>query len=256
MEKRLKAELNKPSIGKNNNENNSLSDEDFHEEEIDEVNECCSNNYSPRKKNFTLRMKTSNDDLTTIANTPTALVQDTNEDSENPKKGTKLRKRAKVCKRGSMTDIDFFNRKTTMQEIKDSTRKIVAFTLKNLDKEKPIQHFKNEHYVFEDKEKEFEFYYDVKESLGEGTSSFVKKCVNKETGQTFAVKVFRAYDDEYVNFAKNEFNNMKSVDSDSVAKVYEMFYDQNNFKIYTVMEYCPGVTLMRLIRDNGAFPGK
>lgn len=255
MEKRLKADLSKPSVEKSKDENNSLSDEDFHEEEIDEVNECCSN-YSPRKKHFNMRLKTSNDDLTTIANTPTALAQDTNEDSIYTKQGTKLKKRTKVSKRGSMTDIDFLNRKTTIQEIKDSTRKIVAFTLKNLDKEKPIQHFKNEYYVFEDKQNEFEFYYDVKESLGEGTSSFVKKCVNKETNQVFAVKVFRAYDDEYVNFAKNEFNNMKSVDSDSVAKVYEMFYDQNNCKIYTVMEYCPGVTLLKLIRDYGVFPGK
>jgi len=240
------------------------SDEDkIQEEENDEVNEI-----SSRKNKFGISIKTSNEYLCSL-NTPSSNMKtnetmvyensdtQTTESPTNIRKGSKLKKRNKpVKKRASMTDIDLINRQNTIQEIKDSTRKIVAFTLKNLDKEKPIQHFKNDLYIFEDKTKEFDYYYSLGEGLGEGCSSYVRKCVNKETGIEYAVKIFRAYDDEYVNFAKNEFNNMKKVNSASVAKVYEMFYDQNNCKIYTVMEYCEGYTLMKLLKENGEFPGK
>jgi len=171
------------------------------------------------------------------------------------KKGSVLRKRH-LAKRQSMTNFDFMSRKKTINKIKESTRKIVVLTLKNLDKGKKILHFKNDKYELEDKDKEFLHYYDILESLGEGCSSYVKKCRCKKTEKIYAVKIFRAYDDEYVNFAKNEFNNMKIINSKYVAKVYEMFYDQDNCKIYTVMEYCEGSTILNLIKEIGILPEK
>lgn len=257
MDKRFKAQTSQPIANKENLNDDSINDDEMNEEEEDKVKDV--NITQQKKKISIIAYKQSNEDLTTISETPSALASDNknSEQSDFPeKKGSRLRKKGIGAKRGSMTDIDFYNRRNTIQEIKDSTRKIVAFTLKNLDKAKPIQHFKNENLVFEDKDKEFQYYYDIKDSLGEGCSSFVKRCICKNTKEVYAVKIFRAYDDEYVNFAKNEFNNMKNIMNDNVAKVYEMFYDQNCQKIYTIMEFCPGVTLMKLIRDNGPINGK
>jgi hypothetical protein len=181
-------------------------------------------------------------------------VSTSNHDS-NLKTASKLKNRKKPGKRSSMTDIDFLNRQAVLNEIKESTRTLVEFTIKNLDKMKPVEHFKNEHYVSEDKDKEFEYYYDIISSLGEGSSSVVKLCKDKLQEKLYAVKIFRAFDDEYINFAKNEFHNMKSIDCSQVAKVYEMFYDQNKCKIYTVMEFCKGITLQKLISETGPLPG-
>lgn len=159
-------------------------------------------------------------------------------------------------KRGSMTDIDFQNRQAIINEIKESTRILVQFTIKNLNKEKTIEHFRNELFISDIKDKEFEFYYEFISILGEGSSSVVKLCRRKSDEQLFAVKIFRAFDDECINFAQNEFNNMKKINSEFVAKVYEMFYDQNKCKIYTVMEYCKGFTLQKLISEVGVLTGK
>ena len=173
--------------------------------------------------------------------------------NEVPNKPSKLRNRKNTTKRGSMTDIDFVNRQAIINEIKESTRELVAFTIKNLDKHKPIQHFRNEKYIKIEKNKDFVFYYDLLEFLGEGSSSIVKLCKEKSSNNLFAVKIFRAFDDEYINFAKNEFNNMKACDSVYIAKVYEMFYDQNLCKIYTIMEYCKGMTINKYITTYGNF---
>lgn len=175
----------------------------------------------------------------------------TQEPSNCVKPSSKLKNRKIPIIRGSMTEIDFMNRQSAIDDIKESTRKLVCFTIKNLKKEKPIVHFINEKYINDSKQEEFEHYYELLQNLGEGSSSVVKLCKNKSNSKQFAVKIFRAFDDEYINFAKNEFNNMKAVDSEFVARVYEMFYDQNKCKIYTVMEYCKGKTLQCFVQEHG-----
>lgn len=166
--------------------------------------------------------------------------------SDLPIKSLKLKKR-KLNKGCSMTDIDFLNRQIFIQEVKESTREFISFTIKNSFKDKPIQHFRNEAFIKEEKDKPFDFYYDIMNLIGEGTSSIVKLCKDKSTKQIYAVKIFRAYDDECINFSINEFNNMKQVKSLYIPKVYEVFYDQNNSKIYTVMEYCTGITIKKYV---------
>lgn len=203
------------------------------------------------------------------------ILNDINEEPEYKTAASKLKNRKKVNKRCSMTDIDFINRQAAIKEIKESTRVLVDFTIKNLSKTKKIEHFINSslgYYTTNDsynnlnkskkklmkiqpKDKEFEFYYEIIDNLGEGTSSVVKLCKNKENNLLFAVKIFRAFDDEYINFAKNEFNNLASINSINVAKVYEMFYDQNIYKIFTIMEYCKGITLKKLVNEIGSLPG-
>ena len=74
----------------------------------------------------------------------------------------------------------------TPEQLVEHAKKILQDAKKSEWKDVPID---KKLEAFQDKYKEFEFYYDVKESLGEGTSSFVKKCINKETLQIFAVNV-------------------------------------------------------------------
>ena len=221
--------------------------QDF-DEENDEVGEILRGRNTIKAP----EIKVSSEDLTTLADSE--FPQEVPDSPIRPSV-SRLRRRVPTSKRASMTKLDEIIRNNTIQEIKDSTRKIVAFTLNNLDQEKPILHFKNEKFIEETKDRDFEFYYDIKESLGEGCSSVVKRCICKFSKKVFAVKIFRAFDDEYVNFAKNEFNNMKMIENDNVAKVYEMFYNRNTLKIYTVMEFAHGLTLKKLVEEYGPING-
>lgn len=230
----------------------------------DEVEEIPDDQISPINKfKMTKMALDSSSTITTLNFCNVSTANDSNEPNtitnnqiiSPANKGTTLKRRRAPAKRSSMTDIDLLNRNNMINDIVESTRKLVAFTIKHLDKDKPIQHFKNDKFVDDVKEHEFEIYYDLLENLGEGCSSVVKLCRRKSTGVLFAVKIFRAFDDEYIHFAKNEFNNLKTIDSEHVVKVYEMFYDQNKCKIYTVMEYCKGITLHKLVSEVGPLPG-
>jgi len=47
--------------------------------------------------------------------------------------------------------------------------------------------------------------YELQEILGEGCAAVVRKCTNKETSKTFAIKIMRTDDVEKVQVGKNEF---------------------------------------------------
>lgn len=218
--------------------------------EIEEIKEMLEDEFSPANKIKTSKFDQGSISLFTLQN---EVVE--SEPSVTPQVNGGLKRRKAVPKRCSMTDIDLLNRSSMMNEIKESTRKLVAFTIKNLNKNKKVEHFINKDFNITPKDLEFEHYYEILENLGEGCSSVVKLCRNKANNMLYAVKIFRAFDDEYINFAKNEFSNMKAINSDYVAKVYEMFYDQERCKIYTVMEYCKGMTVSRMIKEVGVLPG-
>lgn len=47
--------------------------------------------------------------------------------------------------------------------------------------------------------------FDKKKKLGEGTSGVVRRCVRKEDGKEFAVKIVRTRDDEIIFHVENFF---------------------------------------------------
>ena len=51
----------------------------------------------------------------------------------------------------------------------------------------------------------------------------VKKCVEKDTGKVFAVKIIRVKDDELVTNLLNEFKHLKKLENENLIKIYSIY---------------------------------
>ena len=145
MEKQIEINTKKVAIIQPKQKSN-LDDDSFQDfdEENDEVGEILRGRNTIKAP----EIKVSSEDLTTLADSE--FPQEVPDSPIRPSV-SRLRRRVPTSKRASMTKLDEIIRNNTIQEIKDSTRKIVAFTLNNLDQEKPILHFKNEKFIEETK---------------------------------------------------------------------------------------------------------
>eukprot|EP00826_Nyctotherus_ovalis_P059986 TRINITY_DN8389_c0_g1_i1.p2 TRINITY_DN8389_c0_g1~~TRINITY_DN8389_c0_g1_i1.p2 ORF type:complete len:131 (+),score=35.81 TRINITY_DN8389_c0_g1_i1:462-854(+) len=108
---------------------------------------------------------------------------------------------------------------------------------------------------FADCKNAFETKYELREVLGQGVSGLVKKCVNKKTGELFAVKMVRTSDIEIVKAIKNEFQLQKELSHPNIVKVYELYYNPVASHIKIVMELVSGVQLFEDVESNGPFTG-
>lgn len=64
----------------------------------------------------------------------------------------------------------------------------------------------------------------------------------------------RTNDLEKINQAKNEFYNLKGVDSEYIIKAYELFYNPRKGRLWTLMEYDEDIgELTELVESEGFF---
>eukprot|EP00331_Platyophrya_macrostoma_P031731 CAMPEP_0176458890 /NCGR_PEP_ID=MMETSP0127-20121128/32895_1 /TAXON_ID=938130 /ORGANISM="Platyophrya macrostoma, Strain WH" /LENGTH=400 /DNA_ID=CAMNT_0017849611 /DNA_START=236 /DNA_END=1435 /DNA_ORIENTATION=- len=100
----------------------------------------------------------------------------------------------------------------------------------------------------------FKDFYDEKETLGQGVSAVVKRCLNRITKEEFAVKVVNYNkDDELELLLKKEFIFRRELDHVNVVKVYEMYIDPLKGKIYTIMEIVKGKEMFDVIETIGHY---
>ena len=81
----------------------------------------------------------------------------------------------------------------------------------------------------------------------QGCSAVVKKCIHRETGKVYAVKIMRNHDEERILAAKNEFDLLKSLRHPNIVRVKEFFVTVK--EIYMVMELVDGVELFDRISE-------
>lgn len=96
--------------------------------------------------------------------------------------------------------------------------------------------------------------YELKEDLGVGNYSVVKKAVHKRTGEVVAIKI---YDKRHIpRFDKEcistEVEILQSLKHPNVIKVKEAYVGPK--RVYIVMEFMEGGELMDLIRKRKVFP--
>lgn len=134
----------------------------------------------------------------------------------------------------------------------NSLEKLILNTINNktnMKKTNQTTYFRNKKYIKFDKNGNFHDYYTLLHRLGYGSSSIVKACMKKSTGNNYiyAVKIFNLYEEEHKSIAINEFFNMSICESEYICRVYEIFLDEENYKAYMIMENCKGVTIKNMI---------
>lgn len=87
-------------------------------------------------------------------------------------------------------------------------------------------------------------------TIGEGTSGVVKKAIDRKTQEKFAVKIVRTRDEEATVRIVEEFRRISRIDHQGVIKLHKLFIDAAHEKIYLLMEYFDGDTLMNFIASN------
>ena len=108
---------------------------------------------------------------------------------------------------------------------------------------------------FSDITNKFEEKYEVLDTIGEGTTCLVKRCIDKATRKTWSAKIVRTNDIEVIKAIKTEFLILKSLSHPNIVKVHEMFYNPINSRIRIVMELYEGSDLFDYIMKNGYFYG-
>ena len=83
------------------------------------------------------------------------------------------------------------------------------------------------------------------------TYAYVRKDTNKKNGETVAIKTSRA--NTSMTMLKNEFNFLKRLSDDNIAKVFGYIENTSKCESYIVMEYFEGVTLDEFVLENGVF---
>ena len=96
--------------------------------------------------------------------------------------------------------------------------------------------------------------YELKEKIGFGGFGEVYKTINKETLETFAVKIFHKIDlnvNERINSLYNEIYFLKlfiNISHENLVKTYDIFENMND--IYCVIEYVSNETLYNYLNNN------
>lgn len=88
----------------------------------------------------------------------------------------------------------------------------------------------------------FEDEFEVKELLGEGSFAKVYKCLERESGKTFAVKELTLGQDfSYREAIREEMEIWKDLQHENIVSLHRTFTD--NSRLYLVCEYMDGGSL-------------
>jgi len=97
-------------------------------------------------------------------------------------------------------------------------------------------------------------YYKECETLGQGTSGIVKKCIKNGTDDHYAVKIVKYNNDtELLVLIVNEFKNHHKLSHKNIIKVYELYIDYVTKKIFTIMELADCREMFEVIQNLGHY---
>lgn len=82
------------------------------------------------------------------------------------------------------------------------------------------------------------YYIDYSRELGEGTCSIVRKCINRETRQRYAVKSVSKAHHKQVEMMRNEIELLQKLNHPHVVSMVDVFEDSED--LHLVTEYCKG----------------
>ena len=97
--------------------------------------------------------------------------------------------------------------------------------------------------------------YDIQEQLGKGGMGIVYKALDRETGDTVALKILRpevANDPDIQARFKNELRLARKITHKNVCRIYE--YSRAGDTAYISMEFVAGETLRRVLERFGGLP--
>ena len=84
------------------------------------------------------------------------------------------------------------------------------------------------------------YHIDEKE-IGRGTFGVVRKCVNHETKECYAIKSIRKNKGSTNMFLRREVTALKDLDHPNIIKIVDLIKSSKYF--YLIMEHCNGVSL-------------
>ena len=88
------------------------------------------------------------------------------------------------------------------------------------------------------------------EILGEGSTAVVKRAIRKADGMEVALKCVRTSDIEMLTIIWREYELQASISHQYIVKALDLHYDNRHSKIYIVLEYVNGTTLLKLMGAN------
>lgn len=92
--------------------------------------------------------------------------------------------------------------------------------------------------------------YEVKEVLGHGAFATVKKCINRQSGSSFAVKIINRRKALNTTSVDREISILQKLNHPNIVSLKEFHEDMDNY--YIIMELVPGGDLMDFVAANGA----
>jgi serine/threonine protein kinase len=95
----------------------------------------------------------------------------------------------------------------------------------------------------------FEDVYEIKEEIGQGHFAVVKKCIEKNTGKEYAVKIItkQKLKKKDLDLIIHEKNYMKLIKNPNIVSLIDDFEDEKY--IYLIMEYYKGGDLYSYINE-------
>jgi len=90
------------------------------------------------------------------------------------------------------------------------------------------------------------------EELGRGGFSIVNRCVNKNTGDSFAVKIIaKNQSEDEINLLKREIDIMSKLKHDHIIQLFDVYDEHDN--IYLILELVTGGELFDQIINKGSY---
>jgi len=103
--------------------------------------------------------------------------------------------------------------------------------------------------------KDIRDFYDIGKTLGVGSFAIVKECVNKKTGESYAVKIIdKKHIEGQENMIKTEVNVIKQLRHPNIICLKEFYESERD--IYLVTDIARGGELFDHIIDKGSFTEK
>lgn len=78
----------------------------------------------------------------------------------------------------------------------------------------------------------------MKEKIGEGAHATVYRCIQKDSGKEFAVKITKQGDEELIEGARVQYKILKSLNHKNVMKAEAFYTDKLKLTTYLVCELC------------------
>ena len=82
------------------------------------------------------------------------------------------------------------------------------------------------------------YFIDYSSNIGKGTNTIVRKCIERSTGNRYAVKSVRRSDKLEYEHMRTEANLLASLDHPSIIKIYDTYEDEKC--LHMIMEICKG----------------